>query len=56
MVFNTLDSIILKLAESQTLQVEKDFKYLGYWINLSEKDIKVRKALAWKALHSIHII
>ena len=56
MAFNTPESIVLKSADGQTLQVEKDLKYLGSWINSSEKDIKVRKALAWNALHSIHVI
>ena len=26
-----------------------DFQYLGSWVDNSEKDLKVRKALAWKA-------
>ena len=42
MYFNTLDIIVLKTADGQTFKVEKDFKYLGYWINSSENDIKVR--------------
>ena len=33
MAFNTLDPIILKTADGQILDVEKDFKYLGSWIN-----------------------
>ena len=56
MAFNTSESIVLKTADGQILQVKKDFKYLGYWINSSEKDIKVRKVLAWNALHSMHVI
>ena len=31
----------------------EDFKYLGSWVNSSERDIKTRKALAWKALNSM---
>ena len=31
----------------------QDFKYLGAWVDSSEKDIKVRKALAWKALNGM---
>ena len=53
MAYNTLDPIILKTADGQILYVEKDFNYLGSWINSSEKDIKVRKVLAWNALHSM---
>ena len=56
MAVNTFDPIVLKTAMGQMLQVEEDLKYLGSWINSSEKDIKVRKALAWNALHSMHII
>ena len=54
--FNTLDPIVLKTADGQMLQVEKDFKYLGSCINSSEKDIKVRNSLKWNALHSMQII
>ena len=56
MAFNIPESIVLKTADGQTLQVEKDLKDLGSWINSSEKDIKVRKALAWNALHRMHVI
>ena len=56
MAFNTLDPIILKTADGQILDVEKDFKYLGSWINSSEIDIKVRKALSWNALHSMQTL
>ena len=33
-----------------------DFKYLGSFINSSENDFKVRKALAWKALNKLNKI
>ena len=56
MAFNTPESIVLKTADGQTLQIEKYFKYLGSWINSSENDIKVKKNLAWNALHSMHVI
>ena len=56
MDFNTPESIVLKTADGQTLQVKKDLKYLGSWINSSEKDNKVINALAWNALHSMHVI
>ena len=42
---NTIGGSILKEVE--------DFKYLGSWVNTSEKDIKIRKALAWKALNGM---
>ena len=56
MAFNTPESIVLKTADGQTLQVEKYFKYIGSLMNSSEKEIKVRKALAWNALHRMHVI
>ena len=56
MAFDTLDPIILKTADGQILDVEKDFKYLGSWINSSEKYINVRKALAWNTLHSMQTL
>ena len=40
MTFNTLDPIILKIADGQILDVEKDFKYIGWWINSSKKILK----------------
>ena len=46
MAFNTIDSIVLKTVDGKTLQVERDFKYRGSWINSSEKDIKEKKVLA----------
>ena len=52
MAFNTPASIVLKTADGQTLKVEKNFKYPRSCINSSEKDIKVRKALAWNVLHA----
>ena len=33
-----------------------DFKYLGSWVNTSEKDIKIRNPLAWRALNGMRTI
>ena len=35
------------------MEYKADFKYLGSWVDDSEKDISVRKALAWKALNGM---
>ena len=35
------------------LKEVEDFKYLGSWVNSTEKDLKVRKALAWRALNGM---
>ena len=36
-----------------TLEEKEDFKYLGSWVDESEKDIRIRKGLAWKALNDM---
>ena len=56
LTFNIPELIVLKTSDGQTLQVEKYIKFLGSWINSSEKEIKVIKALAWSALHSMDVI
>ena len=33
--------------------ISSDFKYLGSYISSTEKDIRVRKAHAWRALHDL---
>ena len=38
MAFNT-ENTLFKTVECQNLQVVEDFKYIGAWINTSEKDI-----------------
>ena len=35
------------------LKEVEDFKYLGSWVNSTEQDLKVRKALAWRALNGM---
>ena len=55
MIFNTADPL-LKNSEGKMLQVVGDFKYLGAWIKSTNKDIQVRKALAWNALHSMRTL
>ena len=43
----------LTTTEGIALKEVKDFKYLGAWVNSTEQDLKVRKALAWKALNGM---
>ena len=40
----------LHTADGTELEWQGDFKYLGSWMESSEKDIRIRKARAWKAL------
>ena len=54
MAYNTDDEgTCLKAINGDKLERQADFKYLGSWIDNTSRDIKVRKALAWKALHSM---
>ena len=41
----------LHTLNGTALEQKDDFKYLGSWSDSSEKDIQIRKALAWKALN-----
>lgn len=36
-----------------TLKDVSDFKYLGSWVNSTEQNLRLRKALAWKALNGM---
>ena len=43
----------LTTAGGTVLKEVDDFKYLGSWVNSTEQDLKVRKALAWRALNGM---
>ena len=59
MSYNITDDVNLKLEDgteikrAETESKEQDFKYLGSWVDTSYKDLKIRKALAWSALHKM---
>jgi hypothetical protein len=55
MAFN-IDKVKLKTLDGSLLTQTSDFKYLGSYIGSTEKDINVRKALAWRALHSLKCV
>ena len=40
-------------TEGTVLKEVNDFKYLGAWVGSTEKDLNVRKALAWRALNGM---
>ena len=52
MAFNSEDSII-NARDGTTLEVVEEFKYLGAFIGSTESEIRVRRTLAWKALHGM---
>nr|XP_008303217.1 PREDICTED: uncharacterized protein LOC103374843 [Stegastes partitus] len=43
----------LTTAGGTVLKEVEDLKYLGSWVNTNEQDLKVRKALAWRALNGM---
>ena len=43
----------LQTIDGTQLEQKDDFKYLGSWADSSEKDIEIRKALAWKAINDM---
>jgi hypothetical protein len=53
MAFNIGDHQPLKSSDGSLLKHTDDFKYLGAWVNTTEQDIRIRKAIAWKALHKM---
>ena len=52
MALNIQDPTI-KTMDGTKLEAVRNFTYLRAWMASIEKDMKVRKALAWKALHSM---
>ena len=51
--FNHEVPIDVKFRDGTTIKVVKNLKYLGAWMEFTEKDINVRKVLAWKACHNL---
>ena len=54
--YNIDDSTPLRTSDGTVLECKDDFKYLGTWMDSTEKDIAVRKALAWYALNGLNCI
>ena len=44
----------LKTNDGIDLEKVEDFKYLGSWVDSTDKDIKIRKAQAWQALNKMN--
>ena len=49
MSFNQAQDSVLKTVNNENNKKVDNFKYLGAWIDDTANDVKVRKALAWKA-------
>ena len=46
----------LKSMNNSTIKMVEDFQYLGYYIMDSQRDFKIRKALAWDACNKLDSI
>ena len=53
LTFNTDNPSPLKTLDGTEIDWVNDFKYLGSWVESTEKDIAVRKAQAWQALNKM---
>ena len=53
MVYNQPTRVKIHTVDGSCLEEVKDFKYLGSWVQSTEQDIKVRKAMAWKACNKL---
>ena len=53
MAYNIKDDVTLVTKTGSHLEQVKDFQYLGSWVDESEKDFKIHKALAWKACNKM---
>ena len=49
-----VENPVVKTLDGTELDVVADFNYLGAWIASTQKDIKIRRARAWSALHSMN--
>ena len=49
-----VDNPEVKSLDGTKLEVVDDFNYLGAWIASTQKDIRIRRARAWSALHSMN--
>lgn len=56
MAYNFSDSIEKNTIDSSKLKEVLNFKYLGGWMNSSENDFNIRKALVWSACNDLRKI
>ena len=53
MSFNQKNPTNINTRNGERLEVVANFKYLGSWMESTEKDFEVRKALAWSSCHKL---
>ena len=56
MAYNIKEDVTLVTKTGSHLEQVKDFQYLGSWVDESEKDFKIRKALDWKACNKMRTL
>ena len=56
MAFNHSDQVSITTVLGSEVKTVNNFKYLGSWIESSEKDYEVRKALAWSVCNKMNKI
>ena len=53
MAYNIKEDVTLVTKTGSHLEQVKDFQYFGSWVDESEDDCKIHKALAWKACNKM---
>ena len=56
MQFNHNTPVNITTRDGAPIKVVNNFKYLGAWMESTEKDFQVRKAVAWSACHKLRKI
>ena len=56
MTYNVPEHDSLRTRSGNALKEVEDFKYLGSWVNSTETDVKIRRAIAWKALNKMSAV
>ena len=56
MAYNIKEDVTLVTKTGSHLEQVNDFQYLGSWVDESEKDFKIRKALVWKAYNKMRTL
>ena len=56
MTFNYEDEITIVTIKGNKVAYVLDFKYLGGWMASFEKDVEIRKAMAWSACNQLKLL
>ena len=56
LAYNIEGNLSLRTDNGDDLERQDDFKYLGSWVDSTEKDVRIRKAQAWKSLNGMQKI